>query len=60
MGFLSWLSGSNDRQLAESTYSGRESASDRAARRRREGHKRNVTKTARKAQAREDKFWRNL
>jgi len=60
MGFLSWLSGGNDRQLAESAYGGRESASDRAARRRREGHKRNVTKVARQSQAREDKFWRDL
>lgn len=60
MGLFSWLSGSNDRALAESDYGGHESASERAARKRREGHRRNVTKTARKAQAREDKFWRDL
>jgi hypothetical protein len=55
MGLLSWLGGSNDRELADTRYAGRESASDRAARRRRENYRRNVTKTARKGQAWEDR-----
>jgi hypothetical protein len=42
MGFLSNLFGSNDRQLAETKYAGRESASDEASRRRREGHRARV------------------
>lgn len=50
MGFLSWLGGGNDRELAETSYSGRESASDRAARKRRDGHRRNITKAAAKAE----------
>ncbi|MCX4703890.1 hypothetical protein [Streptomyces sp. NBC_01373] len=60
MGFLSWLVPGNDHQLAATQYEGRESASDRAARRRREDHHKNLTRNARKQQAREDKFWRNL
>ncbi|MGW1609431.1 hypothetical protein ACWCQZ_08535 [Streptomyces sp. NPDC002285] len=55
MGFLSWLGGGNDHELAKTQYEGRESASDRAARKRRESHRRNVTKTDRKGQAWEDK-----
>ncbi|MFJ8784986.1 hypothetical protein [Streptomyces sp. NPDC102476] len=35
MGALSWLFGGNDRELAETQYAGRESASSRAARRER-------------------------
>ncbi|MFI1726889.1 hypothetical protein [Streptomyces sp. NPDC020489] len=50
MGFLSWLSGSNDRGLADTTYSGRESASDRASRKRREGHQRSIAKAAAEAE----------
>lgn len=42
MGLFSNLFGGNDRQLAETKYAGRESASDRAARRRREGHRARV------------------
>ncbi|MFG2227920.1 hypothetical protein [Streptomyces sp. NPDC048644] len=44
----------NDRDMAETTYSGRESASDKAARKRREGHRRNATATYREGQAWED------
>ncbi|WP_435059740.1 hypothetical protein [Streptomyces sp. bgisy060] len=44
----------NDRQMAGTTYSARESASQKAARQRREGHRRNLTKTARQGQAWED------
>ncbi|MGW9029131.1 hypothetical protein ACWGQ5_34380 [Streptomyces sp. NPDC055722] len=51
MGFLSWLAGGNDRQLAETRYAGRESASARAARRRREGHRRSIAKAARQGEA---------
>jgi len=38
MSFLSWLHPGNDHELAATQYAGRESASDRAARKRREGH----------------------
>lgn len=55
MGLLSWLVGGNDRELAETRYAGRESASARAARKRRAKYHRNVTKTDRKGQAWEDK-----
>ncbi|MFF4834080.1 hypothetical protein [Streptomyces sp. NPDC001315] len=44
-----------DRQLAETRYAGRESASETAAKARRQAYKRNVTKTARKGQAWEDR-----
>ncbi|MFJ6645788.1 hypothetical protein ACIQPS_09015 [Streptomyces sp. NPDC091290] len=50
MGMFSWLGGGNDRQLADTRYAGRESASDRAARKRRENHRRSITKTAAKAE----------
>lgn len=50
MGMFSWLGGGNDRQLADSQYSGRESASDRAARKRRDGHRRSITKAAAKGE----------
>lgn len=55
MGLFSWLGGGNDRQLADTQYSGRESASDRAARERRASHRRNVTQAARQGQAWEDR-----
>jgi hypothetical protein len=42
MGFLSNLFGGNDRQLAETRYAGRESASAEASRKRREGHRARV------------------
>lgn len=44
MGFLSWLVGGNDRQLAATQYEGRESASGRAARLRRERHRARVVR----------------
>ncbi|WP_331740819.1 hypothetical protein [Streptomyces sp. NBC_01006] len=44
----------NDRQMAGSTYSKRESASDKASRKRRENHRRTLTATARQGQAWED------
>ncbi|MER7801228.1 hypothetical protein ABTX71_12945 [Streptomyces parvulus] len=53
MGFLDRLLG-NDQQRAE-RYAGRESASDRAARKRRESYRRNVGKAAREGQAWEDR-----
>ncbi|NED73355.1 hypothetical protein G3I51_13580 [Streptomyces sp. SID9944] len=52
MGFLDRLLG-NDQQRA-TQYAGRESASDRAARQRRTGHRRSATKAARQGQAWED------
>jgi hypothetical protein len=42
MGALSWLFGGNDRALADTHYTGHESASDRAARRRSESHRARV------------------
>ena len=59
MGAFSWLRGGNDRELADS-YNTRESASAKASRKRRENHRRNLTSNARKQQAREDTYWRNL
>ncbi|MFF4672382.1 hypothetical protein ACFY1C_21400 [Streptomyces sp. NPDC001279] len=44
----------NDRAMAESTYNGRESASEKAARKRREGHHRGARTADRKGQAWED------
>jgi hypothetical protein len=52
--FLDRLLG-NDRQLAATKYAGRESATDRAARSRRQGHRRNTTQAARQGQAWEDR-----
>ena len=46
---LGWLVGGNDRQLAATKYAGRESATETAARRRREA----TEKADRKRQARE-------
>lgn len=44
MSFLSWLRPGNDHQLAARDYAGRESASDEAARKRRERHHARVTR----------------
>ncbi|MFD8828397.1 hypothetical protein ACFV1C_39465 [Streptomyces sp. NPDC059605] len=44
----------NDRQLAAQEYSGRESASEKAARKRRESHRRSAKAAARQGQAWED------
>ncbi|MFJ8023346.1 hypothetical protein [Streptomyces sp. NPDC096311] len=41
----------NDRELAETQYAGRESATNRAARKRRENHRRNIPKTAATSEA---------
>jgi hypothetical protein len=50
MSFLDRLFG-NDHERAATRYEGRESASAEASRRRREGHRRNVTAAAREGQA---------
>ena len=50
MGLLSNLFGGNDRQLAETKYADRESATDRAARQRREGHRRSIGKAIAKGE----------
>ncbi|MGW7007217.1 hypothetical protein ACWGCW_31535 [Streptomyces sp. NPDC054933] len=44
----------NDKQMAATAYNEQESASDKAARKRREGHRRSVVKVARQGQAWED------
>ncbi|MEU1553986.1 hypothetical protein ABZ517_14875 [Streptomyces scabiei] len=44
MGFLAWLRPGNDHELAATQYAGRESATDRAARKRRENHRARVTR----------------
>lgn len=54
MGLLDKLLG-NDQQRAATKYAGRESASDQAARRRRQGHRRNIAKAAAQGQAWEDR-----
>jgi hypothetical protein len=54
MGLFSWLGGGNDRQLAEQTYAGRESATARAAAKRRQGHRRSTRHTTAQGQAWED------
>jgi hypothetical protein len=54
MGFLDKLLG-NDQQRAADRYADRESASDRAARKRRQAYHRNVGKAAAKGQAWEDR-----
>lgn len=54
MGFLDRLFG-NDHERAATRYAGQESASQRASRQRREGHRRNVTRAAREGQAWEDR-----
>lgn len=50
MGFLNRLLG-NDQQRAETKYADRESASQTAARKRRQGHHRNTQAAARQGQA---------
>ena len=54
MGFLDRLFG-DDHARAADQYAGRETASDRAARKRREKYHRNVHKAAAKGQAWEDR-----
>lgn len=49
MGFLDRLFG-NDHERAATQYADRESASDRAARKRREGHCRSISRTTRAAE----------
>ncbi|MFE3031550.1 hypothetical protein ACFXKY_07865 [Streptomyces canus] len=52
---MGWLfNRGGDHQLAKTKYADRESASDRAARTRRAGHRRNTTAAARQGQAWED------
>jgi hypothetical protein len=52
---MGWLFG-NDRKLAATKYAGRESATDRAARKRRESYHRNgIQRAAREGQAWEDR-----
>lgn len=58
MGLLSRLLGNDHARAAQ--YEGRESASAKASRKNREGHRRNLARNARKQQAREDKYWRDL
>ena len=53
MGFLGRLLG-NDQQRAATKYAGRESATQQAARSRRQGHRRSILGTARQGQAWED------
>jgi hypothetical protein len=59
MSFLGRIfGGGNDRELAETKYAGRESATASAARGRRQGHKRSgATKAARAGQSWEDKYF---
>lgn len=52
---MGWFNRSSDRDLAATKYAGRESASDRAARQRREGHRRNIGRAAAAGQAWEDR-----
>lgn len=59
MSFLDRILG-NDHERAATQYAGRESATDRASRKRRESHHRNLDRNARKQQAREDRYWRSL
>lgn len=54
MGFLDRLL-ARDRELAETKYAGRESASETAARKRQQRYRRAVTRTARQGQAWEDR-----
>jgi hypothetical protein len=48
-GIPEWLRPGNDRELARTRYAGRESASDEAARKRRESHRRSGAQKAAKA-----------
>ncbi|UOB09094.1 hypothetical protein MQE23_08515 [Streptomyces sp. HP-A2021] len=45
----------DDRQRAETKYAGRESATDKAARQRRQGHRRGIGKAAAQGQAWEER-----
>lgn len=58
MSWLDRLLGNDHARAAQNP--GRESASASASRKNREGHHRNLTREARKQQAREDKYWHNL
>lgn len=42
MGLFDWIKPGNDRELAETRYAGRESASDEGSRKRRERHRARV------------------
>jgi len=55
MGFLSWLGGGNDHELARTQYADRESATDSAARADRARRSRAADKADRKGQAWADK-----
>jgi hypothetical protein len=44
MGWFSWIAPGNDRELAKTQYAGRESATDRAVRIRRERHNTRVNR----------------
>ncbi|TBO60224.1 hypothetical protein EYS09_07970 [Streptomyces kasugaensis] len=44
----------NDREMSDHEYTGRESATEKAARLRREGHRRSIPAAARQGQAWED------
>jgi hypothetical protein len=53
---MRWFSSGRDRQLAASKYAGRESATDRAARQRRQNHRRTgAAQAATQGQAWEDR-----
>jgi hypothetical protein len=58
MSWLDRLLGNDHERAAQNP--GRESASAKASRKRREGHRRNLTHNARQQQACEDRFWRDL
>jgi hypothetical protein len=49
--FVRSLVPGNDHELAATQYAGRESASDEAARKRRERHRRSIAKTSARGQA---------
>ncbi|REE60448.1 hypothetical protein BX257_2982 [Streptomyces sp. 3212.3] len=55
MGFLSWLGGGDDRQLAQTRYAGRESATDRAAHVERKRREDQAAKADREGQRWEDR-----
>jgi hypothetical protein len=61
MGRLSWLFGGNDHQLAADRYAGRESATDRAARRGRTSRSKTFGKPSRTARDadRQGQAWEN-
>ncbi|MFD3978313.1 hypothetical protein ACFWR6_06970 [Streptomyces griseus] len=55
MGAFDWLRGGNDRELASTTYAGRESASDEASRRRRAAHRKRVQRDGDRAGMKPDR-----